>query len=79
MVLPSVLALGQRAGRRYAGTASALQGGLQFAAGALMTPTAALLGARSLRPMAALMCAFMVLALLYTATAGRRVLQASNL
>ncbi len=71
LVLPSTLALGQRAGRRYAGTASALQGGLQFAAGALMTPMAALLGAHSLLPMALLMSAFMVASLAYTLVLGR--------
>ncbi|QSB15381.1 multidrug effflux MFS transporter [Natronosporangium hydrolyticum] len=69
--LPATTALAQEAGRRAAGTASALQGGLSFLAGALVTPVTGLLGYHSLVPMAALM-AFFHLAALVVLVATRR-------
>ena len=64
LVLPASTALCQEAGARAAGTASALSGGLAFGCGALVIPVTGALGSTSLLPMAALMTAFLVLALL---------------
>ncbi|RIX28420.1 Bcr/CflA family efflux MFS transporter [Amnibacterium setariae] len=68
--LPSNSAIAQREGRRYAGTASALSGGLPFLAGALTTPLTGLLGAQTVLVMAIGMSAFFVLAIAL-AVAGR--------
>lgn len=44
-VIPTNLAIAQIEGRRYAATAAALQGGIQFGLGGLATPLSGLLGA----------------------------------
>ncbi|MEU7616796.1 multidrug effflux MFS transporter [Micromonospora rifamycinica] len=62
LTLPATTALAQEAGRRSAGTAAALQGGLGFLAGALVTPLTGLLGYATLRPMASVMAFFFVAA-----------------
>ncbi|MBW4705704.1 multidrug effflux MFS transporter [Micromonospora sp. RL09-050-HVF-A] len=62
LTLPASTALTQEAGRRSAGTTAALQGGLGFLAGALVTPLTGLLGYASLLPMAAAMAVFFVAA-----------------
>lgn len=58
--VPATTALAQEAGRRSPGTAAALQGGIGFLAGALVTPLTGSLGYHSLVPMAALMTGFYV-------------------
>lgn len=63
--IPSAVALGQEAGRRARGTASALQGGLAFLCGAAVTPLTGLLGYRTLLPMALLISGFFSLAVLF--------------
>ena len=68
LVLPSSIALAQRAGATYAGTASALLGGLQFALGGLVAPLTGLIGYTSVTPMAAIMSVFMVLSAGWSAT-----------
>ena len=62
-MIPSSVTLAQQAGERFRGTASALQGGLSFLTGALVTPLTGVLGDRSLTPMAVLMAGFMLAAL----------------
>ncbi len=62
LCIPGTTSLAQEAGRRAGGTASALQGGLTFLVGALVTPLTGLVGYDSLLPMAALMAAFLVAA-----------------
>ncbi|WFE97150.1 multidrug effflux MFS transporter [Micromonospora sp. WMMD987] len=62
LTLPATTALAQEAGRRSAGTAAALQGGLGFLAGALVTPLTGLLGYATLLPMASVMAVFFVAA-----------------
>ena len=62
LVLPATTALAQEAGRRSRGTASALQGGLSFLVGALVTPLTGFVGYDSLLPMAVLMVMFFVAA-----------------
>ncbi|WP_176739146.1 multidrug effflux MFS transporter [Micromonospora matsumotoense] len=62
LTLPATTALAQEAGRHSAGTAAALQGGLGFLAGALVTPLTGLLGYASLLPLAAAMAVFFVAA-----------------
>jgi DHA1 family bicyclomycin/chloramphenicol resistance-like MFS transporter len=57
-VIPTTTALAQEAGRRAPGTASALQGGLAFLAGAAVTPLTGLVGYRSVVPMGVLMAVF---------------------
>ncbi|GAA4361811.1 multidrug effflux MFS transporter [Angustibacter luteus] len=59
--IPGTTALAQQAGRRSGGTAAALQGGLTFLVGALVTPLTGILGYDSLLPMALLMLTFFVL------------------
>ncbi|WP_176730789.1 multidrug effflux MFS transporter [Micromonospora mirobrigensis] len=61
-VYPATTALAQEAGRRAAGTAAALQGGLSFLTGALVTPLTGLLGYDSLLPMALCMTVFFLAA-----------------
>ncbi|WP_434741531.1 multidrug effflux MFS transporter [Micromonospora sp. SH-82] len=60
--MPATTALAQEAGRRSAGTAAALQGGLSFLTGALVTPVTGLLGYDTLLPMAAATAVFFVAA-----------------
>lgn len=60
LVLPASIALVQNAGRRYAGTASALQGGAQMLCGALISPLTGLIGTSSLVGMATVMAGFML-------------------
>jgi MFS transporter, DHA1 family, multidrug resistance protein len=62
MYLPSNASLVQHAGRRAAGTASALGGGLPFLAGALTTPLTGLLGSQTVLTRAVCMIVFFVLA-----------------
>lgn len=70
--LPANSAIAQREGRRYAGTASALSGGLPFLAGALTTPLTGVLGAQTVLAMATGMGSFIVLAVLLAVIASRR-------
>lgn len=70
MYLPSNSSIVQHAGRRAAGTASALGGGLPFLAGALTTPLTGLLGRQTVGAMATCMVVFFVLAAL-AAVLGR--------
>ncbi|MCE1180097.1 MAG: multidrug effflux MFS transporter [Micrococcales bacterium] len=58
LTIPSTTALAQEAGRRMAGTAASLQGGLSMLIGAICTPLTGLFGYDSLLPMAAMMAAF---------------------
>ncbi|WP_426563759.1 multidrug effflux MFS transporter [Angustibacter sp. McL0619] len=60
--IPGTTALAQQAGRRSGGTAAALQGGLTFLVGALVTPLTGIVGYDSLLPMATLMLGFFALA-----------------
>ncbi|WP_093613612.1 multidrug effflux MFS transporter [Actinoplanes philippinensis] len=53
--IPAATALAQEAGRHSAGTASALQGGLTFLAGAVATPLTGVFGYDTLLPMAVTM------------------------
>jgi hypothetical protein len=62
-VIPATTALAQEAGRRARGTASALQGGLSFFVGALVTPLTGVVGYRSMLPMALLMAGFFLAAI----------------
>ena len=62
LVFPATIALSQEAGSRARGTASALQGGLSFLVGALVTPLTGFVGYSSLLPMALLMAGFFVAA-----------------
>ncbi|MFC4145173.1 multidrug effflux MFS transporter [Micromonospora mangrovi] len=74
LVLPATTALAQEAGRRAAGAAAALQGGLSFLVGALVTPLTGVLGYRTLLPMALSMAVFFLLAtvlLRFTGTSQR--------
>ena len=71
MYLPSNSSLVQYAGRRAAGTASALGGGLPFLAGAVTTPLTGLLGHQTVAVMATLMVVFFALAVV-AAVLGRR-------
>ena len=72
MTMPATTALAQEAGRRSAGTASALQGGLVFLTGALVTPLTGLIGYTSLLPMALAMAVFFGLAALALVRVRRR-------
>ncbi|MBB4751487.1 multidrug effflux MFS transporter [Actinoplanes lobatus] len=56
--IPASTALAQEAGRRAAGTASALQGGLTFLTAALVTPLTGVFGHDTLTPMAIAMSGF---------------------
>jgi DHA1 family bicyclomycin/chloramphenicol resistance-like MFS transporter len=77
LVIPATTALAQEAGSRARGTASALQGGLTFFVGALVTPLTGIVGYRSLLPMALLMAGFFLGAsvLLLLIRAGRAPVQ----
>jgi DHA1 family bicyclomycin/chloramphenicol resistance-like MFS transporter len=63
LVIPASTALGQSAGDRARGTASALLGGLAFFSGALLTPLTGFLGYTSMLPMALPMAGFFIAAL----------------
>ena len=63
LVIPASTALGQQAGDRARGTASALLGGLSFFAGALVTPLTGIIGYTSLLPMGLLMAGFFLASL----------------
>ncbi|MEP7178109.1 MAG: multidrug effflux MFS transporter [Pseudonocardiales bacterium] len=58
LCIPATTALAQEAGRRAGGTASALQGGLTFGAGAAATPLTGLTGASTVTGMASIMAGF---------------------
>jgi DHA1 family bicyclomycin/chloramphenicol resistance-like MFS transporter len=62
LTVPATTALAQEAGRRSAGTAASLQGGLGFFIGALVTPLTGIVGYDSLLPMALAMTVFYVAA-----------------
>jgi MFS transporter, DHA1 family, multidrug resistance protein len=62
LAIPATTTLAQGAGLRAAGTASSLQGGLVFLAGAATTPLTGVFGDDTLLPMALLMALFLVLA-----------------
>ena len=70
-VIPATTAMAQEAGRRSLGTASALQGGLAFLAGAAVTPLTGLVGYHSLVPMGLLMAGFFVAAVVTVALPRR--------
>jgi DHA1 family bicyclomycin/chloramphenicol resistance-like MFS transporter len=59
---PANAAIAQQAGRRFAGTASALGGGLPFLAGSLTTPLTGALGRQTLMTMVSCMAVFFALA-----------------
>jgi DHA1 family bicyclomycin/chloramphenicol resistance-like MFS transporter len=73
--LPANSTITQQAGRRVAGTASALGGGIPFLVGALMTPLTGIIGAQTVRAMGTAMFVFFALAAVTAArnrrTAGR--------
>lgn len=58
LTLPATTALAQEAGRRSAGTASSLQGGLGFLTGAVVTPLTGFIGYQSMLPLALAMTVF---------------------
>jgi len=66
--LPANSAIAQREGRRYAGTASALSGGLPFLAGSLTTPLTGVLGTQTVLAMSIGMGAFFLLAVVVAVT-----------
>jgi DHA1 family bicyclomycin/chloramphenicol resistance-like MFS transporter len=70
LVLPATTTLAQEAGRRARGTASALQGGLQFFVGALVTPLTGFVGYTSMLPMALLMDGFFLAAIVLLLGSG---------
>jgi DHA1 family bicyclomycin/chloramphenicol resistance-like MFS transporter len=63
LTFPATTALAQEAGRRSAGSASALQGGLSFLVGGLITPLTGIVGYDSLLPMALAMTVFFLAAI----------------
>jgi DHA1 family bicyclomycin/chloramphenicol resistance-like MFS transporter len=73
LVIPATTALAQEAGRRALGTASALQGGLAFLAGAAVTPLTGIVGYDSVLPMGLLMGGFFVAAAVTVLLPSRRV------
>ncbi|XVX19910.1 multidrug effflux MFS transporter [Actinomycetota bacterium] len=72
LTIPSTTALAQGAGRRMAGTAASLQGGLSMFIGALCTPLTGLFGYDSLLPMAAIMAVFYCLSYALMRSLARR-------
>ena len=68
--IPGTTAIAQEVGRRSRGTASALQGGLGFLAGAATTPLTGVLGYATLLPMAALVCGLLVAATVWLVLSG---------
>jgi DHA1 family bicyclomycin/chloramphenicol resistance-like MFS transporter len=77
-VIPATTALAQEEGRRALGTASALQGGLAFLAGAAVTPLTGLVGYDSLLPMGLLMGGFFVVAVVTVLLPVRRPAEATS-
>ncbi|MBO3737490.1 multidrug effflux MFS transporter [Actinoplanes flavus] len=69
--IPATTALAQEAGRRAAGTASALQGGLTFLTAALVTPLTGVFGHDTLTPMAIAMSGFFAAAFLLMLVVSR--------
>lgn len=65
MYFPANASIAQQAGRRYAGTASALSGGLPFLVGALTTPLTGALGGETVLTMATYMVVFFGLAAIW--------------
>ena len=61
-VIPSATVLAQEAGRRSAGTAASLSGGLSFLVGALATPLTGVTGQQSVLAMALMMAVLLVAA-----------------
>lgn len=61
-VIPSSTVLAQEAGRRSAGTAASLSGGLAFLVGALATPLTGVTGQQSVLAMAAMMASLLLAA-----------------
>ncbi len=70
--LPANSSITQAAGRRYAGTASALGGGVPFLVGSCTTPLTGLIGTESVRTMATAMFAFFAVAATTAVLTGRR-------
>jgi DHA1 family bicyclomycin/chloramphenicol resistance-like MFS transporter len=70
--LPANSSITQAAGRRYAGTASALGGGVPFLVGSGTTPVTGLIGTESVRTMATAMFAFFAVAAITAGLTGRR-------
>jgi DHA1 family bicyclomycin/chloramphenicol resistance-like MFS transporter len=71
LTIPASQVLAQEAGRRSAGTAAALIGGLVFLAGSLVIPLTGVLGYATLLPMAVLMSGFLGTAALVLAASSR--------
>jgi DHA1 family bicyclomycin/chloramphenicol resistance-like MFS transporter len=63
LVIPASTTLGQQAGDRARGTASALLGGIAFFVGALVTPLTGVVGYTSMLPMGLLMAGFFVVSI----------------
>ena len=76
--LPANSSITQAAGRRYAGTASALGGGIPFLVGSCTTPLTGLIGTESVRTMATVMFAFFVVAATTAVLTSRRPPAARN-
>jgi DHA1 family bicyclomycin/chloramphenicol resistance-like MFS transporter len=72
LTVPATTALAQEAGRRSAGTAASLQGGLGFFIGALVTPLTGSIGYDSMLPMASAMAVFYLAAFTLMLASGRR-------
>lgn len=70
--IPGTTAIAQQAGRRFGGTASALQGGLTFTVGALATPLVGLAGHQTVLVMAALMSVFLLGSVVALVVSGAR-------
>ncbi|HEX4255437.1 MAG TPA: multidrug effflux MFS transporter [Streptosporangiaceae bacterium] len=70
--LPANSSITQAAGRRYAGTASALGGGAPFLVGSGATPLTGLIGSESVRTMATAMFAFFAVAATAAVLTSRR-------
>ncbi|HVX45796.1 MAG TPA: multidrug effflux MFS transporter [Mycobacteriales bacterium] len=62
LTIPATTTIAQEAGRRFSGTASALQGGLVFLVGAVTTPLTGLIGHQTVRVMAGVMALFFLAA-----------------
>jgi DHA1 family bicyclomycin/chloramphenicol resistance-like MFS transporter len=69
--VPATTALAQEAGRRYAGTAASLQGGIGFLVGAAVTPLTGLIGYHSLVPLAVAMTVFYLASFTLLRAVGR--------
>jgi MFS transporter, DHA1 family, multidrug resistance protein len=76
--LPANSSITQAAGRRYAGTASALGGGIPFLVGSCTTPVTGLIGTESVRTMATAMFAFFAVAAITAVATSRRRPAARN-